>query len=87
LAALQTGNPNPLRLLGHLCGSRTHEKLLHSRFTQFRIQGEWFSRAISADIQSMLHYRSVAAWLSGQTPLPAHDPVARDSKFHQTNPL
>ena len=45
LAALQTGSPVPLQLIGLIQGNETHERELHSRFAQFRLHGEWFSGA------------------------------------------
>lgn len=42
LSALQTGNPEPLRLLGAVPGVREDETALHERFARFRIGGEWF---------------------------------------------
>jgi hypothetical protein len=66
LAALQTGNSNTLRLLGQVPGSVLHEKLLHVRFSRFRIQGEWFSNAIIADIEGILKYSSLEEWVKAQ---------------------
>ena len=54
LAALQTGNSNAMRLLGHVPGSELHERRLHERFSQFHIQGEWFGGAIQAAIEAIL---------------------------------
>jgi hypothetical protein len=59
LAALQTGNCNAMRLLGHVAGSELHEKALHVRFSQFHLQGEWFSNAIIADVEGILNSPSL----------------------------
>jgi hypothetical protein len=42
LSALQTGNPEPLRLIGAVPGTMADESRLHDRFSGARIQGEWF---------------------------------------------
>jgi hypothetical protein len=70
LAALQTGNSNTLRLLGHIPGSDSHEKLLHTRFARFHIQGEWFSNAIAEEMEDILKHQSMEQWLQLQTPAP-----------------
>lgn len=41
--ALQTANPNPLRLLGVFRAKEFKEKALHAMFENCRIRGEWFS--------------------------------------------
>jgi hypothetical protein len=41
-AALQTGNPEPLRLLASGPGTVEDEKALHDRFAAHRMSGEWF---------------------------------------------
>jgi hypothetical protein len=64
LAALRTGNANPLRLVGHVPGSERHEKQLHRRFARHCIQGEWFSCAILADIDGILECTSLDEWLN-----------------------
>lgn len=63
LAALQTGNSNPLRLVGHAPGSETHESRLHGYFSRFRIQGEWFSSVVLADVDAILTPASLEEWL------------------------
>lgn len=76
LAALQTGNSNPLRLVGHVPGSEAHEKGLHRRFSRFRTHGEWFSNAVLADVYGILKCPSVEEWLRHQDPTsPAGAPV------------
>lgn len=42
LAALQTGNANPLRIVTWAPGTLEDEKALHGRFAHLRMQGEWF---------------------------------------------
>lgn len=47
LAALQTGSPEPLSLLGSIDGGIEAEKALHARFAEHRLRpdGEWFAPA------------------------------------------
>lgn len=45
IAALQTGNPRPLRLLVAIHGEATDEASMHARFAAFRVGGEWFAPA------------------------------------------
>lgn len=42
IATLQTANPTPLFLLGHIPGDERLEKILHNRFRPFRKSHEWF---------------------------------------------
>jgi hypothetical protein len=42
LSALQTAHPYKLKVLATLNGNRSYEKELHKRFSQFRLEGEWF---------------------------------------------
>ena len=42
LAAMQTGSPVRLELLGHLDGSTVTEADMHRRFEHLRLHGEWF---------------------------------------------
>lgn len=42
LAQLQTGNPDPVRLLATTPGGRALERRLHERFADARLAGEWF---------------------------------------------
>lgn len=41
-SGLQTGNPNPLVILGSLPGGRTDEQRFHELFGDYRKLGEWF---------------------------------------------
>ena len=66
MADLQTGNANLLRLIGHAPGLESQEKILHGRFSQFHLQGEWFSQAILSDVSTILQYGSVSEWLAVQ---------------------
>jgi hypothetical protein len=43
LENLQVGTPNDLRLLGAVWGDRKTEKLLHKKFINAHIRGEWFT--------------------------------------------
>ncbi len=63
LAALQTGNPNPLRLVGHVAGSERHERRLHKLFAGCHLHGEWFTSAVLADVGEILACASLDAWL------------------------
>lgn len=42
LAAMQTGNPQDLRLLHAIPGGQDTESGLHNMFAHLRIRGEWF---------------------------------------------
>jgi hypothetical protein len=44
LSQIQTSNPNPVRLVATLPGGLAEETALHSRFAEFRANGEWFYR-------------------------------------------
>jgi hypothetical protein len=45
LPAIQTGCPLPISVLlvGEVTGARNVERLLHARFAEFRVSGEWFA--------------------------------------------
>ena len=42
LASLQTGNPFELNLLGCISGDMERERLIHKKFEDYRVRGEWF---------------------------------------------
>lgn len=42
LKALQTGNPEPLTVLGTMLGDQDAERAMHTRFAHARMVGEWF---------------------------------------------
>lgn len=42
IAQLQTGNSDPIRLLGVIPGGRAKERQLHEQFAHARLSGEWF---------------------------------------------
>jgi uncharacterized protein YozE (UPF0346 family) len=42
LKALQTAHPYQLNILATLPGDQNYEKLLHQRFAEYRLKGEWF---------------------------------------------
>lgn len=42
LAQLQTGNPDPIKLLGTVPGGRAKERKIQDRFAHARVHGEWF---------------------------------------------
>jgi hypothetical protein len=66
LAALRTGTANALRLLGHVLGSPSHERRLHAALSRFRLQGEWFSGAVLADVEAILKCKAAEEWLTAQ---------------------
>lgn len=45
LSSLQTGYPDRLELLLAFPGNRKHEKALHDKFEEYRLNGEWFRPA------------------------------------------
>jgi hypothetical protein len=51
---LQTGSPHPLRVLAVLRGGLRTESLLHSRFRESRVRGEWF--ALDPGLISLIRY-------------------------------
>jgi hypothetical protein len=59
---------NTLRLLRHVRGSLLQEKVLHARFTRFRLQGEWFSNTIIGDVDGIVRCKSAEEWLKAQDP-------------------
>ncbi|MBV8819866.1 MAG: GIY-YIG nuclease family protein [Acidobacteriaceae bacterium] len=81
MADLRTGNPNPLRLVGSVRGSKAQEKELHRRFSAYHRKGEWFTSAVLADITEILKCVLLEEWLKRQDsdplPRPASVPAAR----------
>lgn len=55
ITKLQTGNPEPIRLLATTPGGRSLETQLHERFADVRLTGEWFaaSPALLAYVQAI----------------------------------
>ena len=45
LAAIQTGNPEPLLILAVVRGPRSLERRYHQQFAHLRLSGEWFRRS------------------------------------------
>lgn len=43
---LQSGSPVRLELIATIPGDRSHESLLHYRFSEDRLYGEWFAPSI-----------------------------------------
>lgn len=42
MAALQTGSPDKLYMMGWIAGTLDEERELHRRFAHLRVSGEWF---------------------------------------------
>ena len=42
MAALQTGSPDRLYMMGWVEGTLSDERELHDRFAHLRVSGEWF---------------------------------------------
>lgn len=42
LRSLQTGSPNPLRLIGLKWTTKADEREMHRALDAYRVQGEWF---------------------------------------------
>lgn len=70
LAELQTGSPEPLRILGVIPGGARLESQLHARFADDRLHGEWFRPSLA-----VLDYLGVA--LGWNTPTPDQEASAR----------
>lgn len=66
-ASLQTGNSQPLELIGFVEGTREKERILHNRFTGKKTIGEWFDLN-EDDIKAILsgawdkHFEKVSSW-------------------------
>lgn len=43
LSSLQTSNPYPLELIAAFEGTTLDESLLHARFSEYKLNGEWFT--------------------------------------------
>jgi hypothetical protein len=66
VAQLQTGNPIPLRLRASISGDASVERHLHSRFGQFRLNGEWFE----PDPSIFVAFKAAEHWPSQPVTLP-----------------
>lgn len=72
LTDLQVGSPYPLRLVHLAPGSWALEKLLHARFAEDRLQGEWFrpseqlAQAIATLKSRVLRSRETATTIIGK---------------------
>ena len=51
---IQTSNSQDVHMIGALVGGRHLEEILHHRFREHHIRGEWFSVAILPDILDMV---------------------------------
>jgi hypothetical protein len=54
LGMLQTANPHKLLLLGTIPGTAVDEALLHSKFAEYRLHGEWFKGEIIESILDII---------------------------------
>ena len=54
LGALQTANASKLMLLGTISGTESDEVSYHSRFAQYRLQGEWFRGEIIEEVLEII---------------------------------
>ena len=72
LAALQTGNPEPLRLIGAIPGTMADEGKLHDRFAEAWLQGEWFR-----PVPELLAFIEGAVFASREQP-PSYDEMVSD---------
>lgn len=70
-AALQTGSPAGLVLIGFIEGDQSFESYLHKRFVTARVHGEWF-RPVPELIQFIVSTASTAAvQVARRSPVPA----------------
>lgn len=69
LAALRTGCPHRLFLLGTIPGTRQEEAALHERFADLRIEGEWFRPAPA--LMVFIHEQLNNPWVTVQRELAA----------------
>lgn len=59
VGSFQTGNSQPLRLLGVILGDRKLEQSLHRRFLRQHIRGEWFSGEVLNDVMELIQQQGV----------------------------
>lgn len=53
--------PVEMVLIGSLRGTRRYEKLLHTKFSEHRIRGEWFHERIIPDLLEIIDSEQIAA--------------------------
>lgn len=68
ISALQTGNPIPIQLVGTIPGDQKTETALHVRFSEKRVQGEWFTLD-DDDVRNMLSSQKPFAELTTEEKL------------------
>jgi hypothetical protein len=54
LKALRIASPNRLELLGYILGDVEMERVLHIRFDEHRLRGEWFAEHVIPDVIELL---------------------------------
>ncbi|USM11567.1 GIY-YIG nuclease [Citromicrobium phage vB_CbaS-RXM] len=66
--ALRTSNPFPLRFMGVAQGSTITERFLHTKFAEWRLQGEWFlpSAPVFEWVSSLTSFED---WEAGKVPV------------------
>jgi hypothetical protein len=57
---IQQNHPHELRLIGHISGGQTLEQLLHEKFEDKRLRGEWFRDSILPEVLRLITEDSTA---------------------------
>ncbi len=55
LKQLQTGCPHKLKVILHVVGQGSLEKVLHDRMSRYRLEGEWFTEEGLAELPSEMY--------------------------------
>jgi hypothetical protein len=77
LKEMQTGNPDPLHILGCCADMGDTEQKLHKRFKHIHIQGEWFEPA--DDLMAFIHKVCPKLWI--RTPIKPNLDATDDGKL------
>jgi len=59
VSGFQTGNSQPLRLLGCIPGTQADEHRLHQKYARQRVRGEWFNGEIMEPILELIRSSGV----------------------------
>jgi len=70
LTQLQTGNPQPLRLVASIPGTKQIERHLHGAFSDLRLTGEWFA----ADDRIFTAFAAAGKWPADPATMPPVTP-------------